>query len=222
MTLGLGSGSPLFSLSLVLIMLLALYQQIIFGQTIAELRSASAAPLITEVCISGTFSFGFRLSALRITHNPSELHGKRMAERLPARRSADSVSTGSARPSRSWPDGRRDLPPLIVGVAFAVRHSGTLPGRRYAICPRWCHTAFGARYQNRTGTYCFEGSRSAINLIRHTPARRRASRKEEGEKGGYESAQSVVNSTLCVHFTAILIVRSTFKWRNENFFTFSQ
>ena len=101
------------------------------------------------------------------------------------------------------------------------RHTGTLPGRRYAICPRWCHTAFGARYQNRTGTYCLEGSRSAINLIRHTPARRRALRKEEVEKGGYESAQSVVNSTLCVHFTAILIVRSTFKWRNENFFVFS-
>lgn len=31
----------------------------------------------------GAFSFGFRLSALRNTHNPSELHGKRMAERLP-------------------------------------------------------------------------------------------------------------------------------------------
>ena len=31
MTLGLGSGSPLFSLSLVLIMLLALYQQIMAG-----------------------------------------------------------------------------------------------------------------------------------------------------------------------------------------------
>ena len=31
----------------------------------------------------GAFSFGSRLSALRNTHNPSELHGKRMAERLP-------------------------------------------------------------------------------------------------------------------------------------------
>ena len=49
--------------------------------------------------------------------------------------------------------------------------SCTLPGRRYAICPRWCHTAFGARYQNRTGTYCLEGSRSAINLIRRNNAR---------------------------------------------------
>ena len=49
--------------------------------------------------------------------------------------------------------------------------SGTLPGRRYAICPRWCHTAFGARYQTRTGTYCLEGSRSAINLIRRNNAR---------------------------------------------------
>ena len=29
----------------------------------------------------------------------------------------------------------------------------------------WNHT-HGARYQNRTGTYCLEGSRSAINLIR--------------------------------------------------------
>ena len=112
--------------------------------------------------------------------------------------------------------------PIAWNLQPLIPHSGTLPGRRYAICPRWCHTAFGARYQNRTGTYCLEGSRSAINLIRHTPARRRASRKEEVEKGGYESAQSVVNSTLCVHFTAILIVRSTFKWRNENFFTFSQ
>ena len=64
-------------------MLLALYQQIIFRQTIANLRSASAAPLMAEVCISGAFSFSFRLSALRITHNPSELNGKRMAERLP-------------------------------------------------------------------------------------------------------------------------------------------
>ena len=108
--------------------------------------------------------------------------------------------------------------PIAWNLQPLIPHSGTLPGRRCTICPRWCHTAFGARYQNRTGTYCLEGSRSAINLIRHTPARRRASRKEEVEKGGYESAQSVVNSTLCVHFTAILIVRSTFKWRNKNFF----
>lgn len=32
----------------------------------------------------------------------------------------------------------------------------------------WNHT-HGARYQNRTGTYCLEGSRSAINLIRRMP-----------------------------------------------------
>ena len=111
-------------LSFLLIMLLALYQQIIFGQTIANLRSASAAPLITEVCISGTFSFGFRLSALRITHNPSELHGKRMAERLPARRSADSVSTGSARPSRLLCVGT--LAHFRAG-AMPFAHGGAIP-----------------------------------------------------------------------------------------------
>lgn len=52
-------------------------------QTIANLRSASATPLVTQACICVAFSFGFRLSALRNTHDPSELHGKRMAERLP-------------------------------------------------------------------------------------------------------------------------------------------
>lgn len=52
-------------------------------QTIANLRSASASPLMTQVCICGAFSFSSRLSALRNTHNPLELHGKRMTERLP-------------------------------------------------------------------------------------------------------------------------------------------
>lgn len=70
MTLGFGGGSPLFPLSFLLIVLLSLYQQIIFWQTIANLRSASAAPLITEVCISGAFSFCFCLFALGNTHNP--------------------------------------------------------------------------------------------------------------------------------------------------------
>ena len=69
-------------------------------QTIANLRSASATPLVTQVCICSAFSFGSRLSALRNTHNPLELHGKRMTERLPLQYSTDFVSTGSALPSR--------------------------------------------------------------------------------------------------------------------------
>lgn len=40
-------------------------------------------PLRGTYAAYSAFSFGFRLSALRNTHNPSELHGKRMAERLP-------------------------------------------------------------------------------------------------------------------------------------------
>lgn len=40
-------------------------------------------PLRGTYAAYGAFSFGSRLSALRNTHNPSELHGKRMAERLP-------------------------------------------------------------------------------------------------------------------------------------------
>ena len=69
-------------------------------QTIANLRSASATPLVTQVCICSAFSFGSHLSALRNTHNPLELHGKRMTERLPLQYSTDFVSTGSALPSR--------------------------------------------------------------------------------------------------------------------------
>lgn len=40
-------------------------------------------PLLGTYAAYSAFSFGFCLSALRNTHNPSELHGKRMAERLP-------------------------------------------------------------------------------------------------------------------------------------------
>ncbi len=40
-------------------------------------------PLRGTYAAYSAFSFGFRLSALRNTHNPSKLHGKRMAERLP-------------------------------------------------------------------------------------------------------------------------------------------
>lgn len=40
-------------------------------------------PLRGTYAAYSALSFGFRLSALRNTHNPSELHGKRMAERLP-------------------------------------------------------------------------------------------------------------------------------------------
>lgn len=40
-------------------------------------------PLRGTYAAYSVFFFGFRLSVLRNTHNPSELHGKRMAERLP-------------------------------------------------------------------------------------------------------------------------------------------
>lgn len=40
-------------------------------------------PLRGTYAAYSAFSFGFCLSALRNTHNPLELHGKRMAERLP-------------------------------------------------------------------------------------------------------------------------------------------
>ena len=69
-------------------------------QTIANLRSASATPLVTQVCICSAFSFDSRLSTLRNTHNPLGLRGKRMMERLPLQYSTDFVSTGSALPSR--------------------------------------------------------------------------------------------------------------------------
>lgn len=44
--------------------------------------------------------------------------------------------------------------------------------------------ALGARYQNRTGTYCLEGSRSSINLIRRNNARYyRVGQARQGRKG---------------------------------------
>ena len=109
-------------------------------------------PLRSTYAEYGAFSFGFRLSALRNTHNPSELHGKRMAERLPFQCSG-TLSGGTlchlptvvphlffrrgfrlyrlriAQPfsmcrHTSGPDGRRDLPPLIVGQ---LTQSGVYP-----------------------------------------------------------------------------------------------
>ena len=100
-------------------------------QTIANLRPASATPLVTQVCICGAFSFGSRLSALRYTHNPSELHGKRMAERLPLQCSG-ALSGGTlchlptVMPHRFW-HGQLGIEPTTRGFGDRIATLEHLP-----------------------------------------------------------------------------------------------
>ena len=51
----------------------------------------------------------------------------------------------------------------------------------------WKHT-HGARYQNRTGTYCLEGSRSTINLIRRKEWPDIAASEPGGQEEKHEKA----------------------------------
>lgn len=85
--------------------------------------------------------------------------------------------------SRRWNHGtlaplrwmRQPEPFLLQGKGVPIIIFIILPYSLYAqerpvllSVSAWNHT-HGARYQNRTGTYCLEGSRSAINLIRRMP-----------------------------------------------------
>lgn len=79
----------------------------------------------------GALSFGSRLSALRNTHNPSELHGKRMAERLPLQCSG-TLSGGTlchlpaVVPHRFW-HGQLGIEPTARGFGDRVATLEHLP-----------------------------------------------------------------------------------------------
>lgn len=121
--------------------------------------------------------------------------------------------------SRRWNHGtlaplrwmRQPEPFLLQGKGVPIIIFIILPYSLYAqempvllSVSAWDHT-HGARYQNRAGTYCLEGSRSAINLIRQNNARYfRVGLARQQKGGANEKGEQTYPMT---HFDFITLFR---------------